>query len=166
VRYSSLHKFWILYNVRVLDQFWSPIVRVTPLKTPFGLLILLLQSQSHVTTITHNYFLRCYAFTQLTILHIRDYNHLLHSYTGWLLSYRSLLQIITHCRTRKVFNSHCEPTAISSSYYSRRGLTPRIHFLRLLLKLLQRSVRFCSARHGANTASSHRCAACIRSRGV
>jgi hypothetical protein len=39
--------------------------RVTPLKTPFGLLIPLLQSQSHVTTITHNYFLRCYSFTQL-----------------------------------------------------------------------------------------------------
>jgi hypothetical protein len=39
--------------------------RVTPLKTPFGLLIPLLQSQSHVTTITHNYFLRCYPFTQL-----------------------------------------------------------------------------------------------------
>jgi hypothetical protein len=39
--------------------------RVTSLKTPVGLLIPLLQSQSHVTTITHNYFLRCYAFTQL-----------------------------------------------------------------------------------------------------
>jgi hypothetical protein len=48
-----------------LDRFWSPIVRVIPLKTPFGLLIPLLQSQSHVTTITHNYFLHCYAFTQL-----------------------------------------------------------------------------------------------------
>jgi hypothetical protein len=35
--------------------------RVTPLKTPFGLLIPLLQSQSHVTTFTHNYLLRCYA---------------------------------------------------------------------------------------------------------
>jgi hypothetical protein len=39
--------------------------RVMPLKTPFGLLIPLLQSQSHITTITHNYFLCCYAFTQL-----------------------------------------------------------------------------------------------------
>jgi hypothetical protein len=69
----------ILYNVRVLDQFWtpvvqcyrvpdcfwSPIVRVSPLKTPFRLLIGLLQSQSHVTTIIHKYLLRCYAFTQL-----------------------------------------------------------------------------------------------------
>jgi hypothetical protein len=41
--------------------------RVTPLKTPFGLVIPLLQSQSHVTTITHNCFLRCYTCTQLTI---------------------------------------------------------------------------------------------------
>jgi hypothetical protein len=56
--------------------------RVTPLKTPFGLLSLLFQSQSHVTTITHNYFSCGYAFTQLTILLVRDYNHLLHSYTG------------------------------------------------------------------------------------
>jgi hypothetical protein len=56
--------------------------RVTPLKTPFGLLIPLLPSQSHVTTITHNYFLRFATFTRLTIIHVRDYNHLLHSYTG------------------------------------------------------------------------------------
>jgi hypothetical protein len=41
--------------------------RVMPLKTPFGLLLPLLQSQSHVTTFTHNYFLRCYTCTQLTI---------------------------------------------------------------------------------------------------
>jgi hypothetical protein len=39
--------------------------RFTQLKAPLGLLLLLFQSQSHVTTITHNYFLRCYAFTQL-----------------------------------------------------------------------------------------------------
>jgi hypothetical protein len=38
---------------------------VTPLKTPFGLLISLLQSQSHVTTVTHNYYLRCCVFTEL-----------------------------------------------------------------------------------------------------
>jgi hypothetical protein len=39
--------------------------RVTPLKTSFGLVIPLLQSQSHVTTITHNYLLHCYVFAQL-----------------------------------------------------------------------------------------------------
>jgi hypothetical protein len=42
--------------------------RVWVLETPLGLLIRLLQSQPHVTTITHSYFLRCYTFTQLTIL--------------------------------------------------------------------------------------------------
>jgi hypothetical protein len=85
----------ILYNVRVLDHFWPPVVRVMPLKTPFGLLIPLLQSQSHVTTITHNYF-SCYAtFTQLTIIHVCNYNHLFHSYTGWLLSYQLLSEFIT-----------------------------------------------------------------------
>jgi hypothetical protein len=51
----------------LLDQFWTPVVRVTPLKTPFGLLLLLFQSQSHVTTFTHNYLPRCYTCTQLTI---------------------------------------------------------------------------------------------------
>jgi hypothetical protein len=50
--------------------------RVSPLKTPFGLLIPLLQSQPHVTTITHNYFSHYATFTQLTILHVRNYNHL------------------------------------------------------------------------------------------
>jgi hypothetical protein len=60
------------------------------------MLISLLQSQSHVTTFTHDYFLRRVTFTQLTILHVRNYTHLLHSYTGWLLSYQLLSQIITH----------------------------------------------------------------------
>jgi hypothetical protein len=50
---------------------------------------------THVTTFTHNYFLRCAIFTQLTIIHVRDYNHLLHSYTGWLLSYQLLSQMVT-----------------------------------------------------------------------
>jgi hypothetical protein len=54
---------------------------VSPLKTPVRLLIGLLQSQSHVTTITHNYFLCCATFTQLTISHVRNCNHLFHSYT-------------------------------------------------------------------------------------
>jgi hypothetical protein len=57
---------------------------VTPLKTPFGLLVPLLQSHTHVTTFTHNYFSLCATFTQLTIIHVRDYNNLLHSYTGCL----------------------------------------------------------------------------------
>jgi hypothetical protein len=57
-----------MYNVRA--YFISSdhqLYRATPLKTPFGLLSPLLQSQSHVTTFTHNYFLRCYTCTQLTI---------------------------------------------------------------------------------------------------
>jgi hypothetical protein len=48
----------------VFDHFWRPIVRVTPLKTPFVLLIPLLKS-SPTRHYNHNYFLRCYAFTQL-----------------------------------------------------------------------------------------------------
>jgi hypothetical protein len=56
--------------------------RVTIFETPLGLVIRLLQSQSHVTSIIHNYFLRCATFTQLTSIHVRNYDHLLHSYTG------------------------------------------------------------------------------------
>jgi hypothetical protein len=113
---------------------------VSPLRTSFGLLLLLLQFQSHVTTFTHNYFLRCYTRTQLTItytfvtiiicstlprlhslraLHSNLYCTIAHKvssftqcvFTGGLLSYRSLSQIITHCRARKAFTSHCETLA-------------------------------------------------------
>jgi hypothetical protein len=77
------HKLNVLYNVwGYLLTSDHQLYRVTPLETPFRLLIPLLQSQSHVTTITHNYFLRGYVFTQLTIIHVRNYNHLLHSCTG------------------------------------------------------------------------------------
>jgi hypothetical protein len=43
--------------------------RTSIFETPFGLLIRLLQSHTFITTITDNHFLRCYTFTQLTILH-------------------------------------------------------------------------------------------------
>jgi hypothetical protein len=84
--------------------------RVTPLKRPFGLILLLFQSQSHVTTITHSYSLRCVTFTQLTIT-------ILH----WLTSQLSFT----------VSNYH--RLYIFTLRNSRRDLTPRIHFLRLLL---------------------------------
>jgi hypothetical protein len=54
------HKHTYCTMLGVPDQFWAPIVQVTPLKTPFGLLTLLFQSQSHVVTITYNYCLHCY----------------------------------------------------------------------------------------------------------
>jgi hypothetical protein len=88
--YMHLHVQCSGYSTSSDHQLYN----VTPLKMPVRLLIDLLQSQSHVT-ITHNYSLRCVTFTQLTIIHIRNYNHLLHSYTGWLLSYQLLSQIIT-----------------------------------------------------------------------
>jgi hypothetical protein len=60
----------ILYNVGgYLISSDHQLYCVTSLKTPFGLVIPLLQPQSHVTAITHNYFLRCYTCTQLTITH-------------------------------------------------------------------------------------------------
>jgi hypothetical protein len=73
--------------------------------------------QSHVTTFTHNYFLRCATFTQLTIIHVLDYNHFLH----WLTSQLSIT----------VSNYH--RLYIFTLRNCRRELTPRIHFLGLLI---------------------------------
>jgi hypothetical protein len=55
--------FLILHNVRILDHFWPPVVRVTPLKTPFGLLIRLLQAHPHVTTFTQLFLTLCHIYT-------------------------------------------------------------------------------------------------------
>jgi hypothetical protein len=93
---------------------------VTPLKKPFGLLIRLLQSQSHVTPITHSYSLRCVTFTQLTIIHVRNYSHLSHSYTFTLADFSAI--------------NYFHRLYIFTLRNSRRDLTPRIHLLRLLLK--------------------------------
>jgi hypothetical protein len=85
----------------MLGVTWSFLITnctVSPLETPFGSLIPLLQS-SITRTYTHSQLF-------LTPLHMyTDYNHkrswlqslitLLHVYTGWLLSYQLLAQIIT-----------------------------------------------------------------------
>jgi hypothetical protein len=77
----SVCAIYILHVIKYIVQCWGhsitpdhQIYRVTPLKTPFRLLIPLLKS-SPVTTFTHNYLSRCVTFTQLTILHIHNYNH-------------------------------------------------------------------------------------------
>jgi hypothetical protein len=86
----------ILYNVTVLDHFWPPVVPCYSTEDAFRIVNSFITiSRPHVTTFTHNYSLRCVTFTQLTILHLHNYNHLLHSYTGWILSYQLLSQIIT-----------------------------------------------------------------------
>jgi hypothetical protein len=73
--------FIIMYNVRVLDQFWTPVVQC--LRTEDAVQIgnsFYLQSQSQVTTFTHNYLLRCVTFTRLTILHANiPFSHSLHN---------------------------------------------------------------------------------------
>jgi hypothetical protein len=71
--YYTSSGFHIVQCWGLLNQFWPPIVPCYALKTPFGLLIPLLQSQSHVTTIIHNYLLRCYAFTQFKSSHTVAY---------------------------------------------------------------------------------------------
>jgi hypothetical protein len=101
----------------------TSIARVLPLKTPSGLVIPLLQSST-----THNYnhsqlFPKlCYLCTAYKHLSVRDYNHLLHSYTQSLLVYSMRLHWLTSQLTvtitgyhtlshTKVFNSRCEFTS-------------------------------------------------------
>jgi hypothetical protein len=105
----------------VLNQFWSPVVLDTSLKTPFGLLLLLFQSQSHVTTLTHNYFLHCYTRTQLTV-----------TYTFVTTITYSILALADFSAINYVSNYH--RLYIFTRRNSRRELTPRIHLLRLFLK--------------------------------
>jgi hypothetical protein len=76
---NALEKYHIVQCSGILDHFWQPVCNVTPLKTPYGLLIRYI-TISHITTITHNYFLRCVTFTQLTILHATiPFHHSLHN---------------------------------------------------------------------------------------
>jgi hypothetical protein len=78
----------VFYNVRVLDHFWSPVVQCFATEDAGQIVNSFYYSlHPHVPTIIHNYLLRCVTFTQLTILH---------SYTGWILSYQLLSQIIIH----------------------------------------------------------------------
>jgi hypothetical protein len=88
----------------------APIVHVTPLKTPFGLLIPLLQSQSHVTTITHNYFAvtRLHNYNPYTFVTAITYYTLTHLH--WLTSPLSIT----------VSNYHTLPVSVSYRDLTRR----------------------------------------------
>jgi hypothetical protein len=115
-RRQSHLRLTILYNV------WGysitsdhQLYRVTPLKTPFGLLIGLFQSQSHVTRFTHNYSLRCVTFTHLTILHVRNYNHLLHSYTFTLADLSAINYFLKLSQTLHLHTSKLSPRTYSAN---------------------------------------------------
>jgi hypothetical protein len=97
----------------LLAQFWPPIVHVTPLKTPFGLVIPLLQSQSQVTTITiisyaitrlHNNnpytFVTTITYSTLARLHSLPTLHSnLHCTIAHKVSYLTQYVFITHIHT-------------------------------------------------------------------
>jgi hypothetical protein len=108
--------------------------RVTPLKTPFGLLVGFIAIFNHLTTITHNYLSRSVTFTQLTILHIHNYNHLFHSYTfNWLTS--QLAITISNYHTFCIFTlpvsvSYRDLTRRTAAYYSLVELTSKDWLLR------------------------------------
>jgi hypothetical protein len=97
----------ILCNATVTDHFWPPVVPCFYILDAVRIVNLFYYNLTHVTTITHNYFLRCVTFTQLTILHPNiPFSHSLHNTSNKTLTLQN----------------------------SRRELTPQIHFLRLLLK--------------------------------
>jgi hypothetical protein len=69
-RLQTRTKYYLEYIVQCWGSSISSdhqLYRVTPLKTPFGLLIPLLQSSPTRNYIHSNYFLRYYTCTQLTI---------------------------------------------------------------------------------------------------
>jgi hypothetical protein len=93
---------YILYNV---GGSWSVLTTnctVIPLRTPFGLIIPLLQSSitrnynhtiiSYAVTHVHGLqsLIRSWLQSLITLLH---YSHLLHVHIGWLLSYHSCLKL-------------------------------------------------------------------------
>jgi hypothetical protein len=88
---------------------------VYSMKTPFGLLVPLVQSQSHVTIFTHNYFSRCATFTQLTIIHVRDYNHLLHSYSFTLADFSAVNYCLKLSHTLHLHTLKLSPGSYSAN---------------------------------------------------
>jgi hypothetical protein len=91
--YACVYVRYIIYCTmfRVLDHFWSPIVPCyTTEDAVWTVNSFITISHLHVATITHNYFSRCATFTQLTILHICNYDHILHSYTFTLADFSAI----------------------------------------------------------------------------
>jgi hypothetical protein len=88
--------------------------RVTPLKTPVGLLIPVLQP-SPTRNYNHNYSLRRVTFTQLTIIHVRDYNHLLRSYTFTLADFSAINYWLKLSQTLHLHTSKLSPRTDSTN---------------------------------------------------
>jgi hypothetical protein len=109
----------LLCNIGILDHFWTPVVRVTPLKAPFRLSIPLLQSQPHITTFIYNHSSRCVTCTQLTILHVRNYNHLLHSYTFTLADFSAINYFLKLSQTLHFHTSKLSPRTYSAKSFLR-----------------------------------------------
>jgi hypothetical protein len=113
----------ILYNVTVLDHFWTPVVQCYSTEDAVRIVI------SFITIpITRN----CtHSQLFLTLCHIYTaYNHT----RSWLQSLITLLHWRTSQLSITVSNYHT--LYIFTLRNSRRGLIPRIHLLRSFLRLL------------------------------
>jgi hypothetical protein len=100
-------------NVQCWGSLIAPdhlLYRVTPLKTPFGLVIPLLQSQSHVTTITIIYYAvtRLHHYNPYTVVTTITYYTLTHLH--WLTSQLSIT----------ISNYHTLPVSVSYRDLTRR----------------------------------------------
>jgi hypothetical protein len=113
IRYKNLI---IIYctMLRFLTSSDHQLYRVTPLKTPFGSLIRFITIPiTH--NYNHNYLSRCVTFTQLTILHIRDYNHILHSYTFTLADFSALSYFLKLSQTLHLHTLKPSPRTYSTN---------------------------------------------------
>jgi hypothetical protein len=124
---------YILYNVRVLDQFWPPIVHVTPLETPFGLLIPLFTipitrhyNRSQLSTTR----LRVYTIIIITLPWLQSLIPLLHVYTVYV-HYTLIFTVLLHIKS---------PNWLTTS--SLLGFSPNSHYHWLSHTVDQESLQF------------------------
>jgi hypothetical protein len=89
--------------LRVLDHFWSPVVPFYATEDAVQIGNSFIYNLTHVTTITHNYFLCCVTFTQLTILHIPNPYSICH--TVFLTHFLCLSPIETSLAEQLLNNS-------------------------------------------------------------
>jgi hypothetical protein len=115
--------------LRFLIKSDHQLYRVTPLKTQFGLLIPMLQSQPHVTTIT----IICYAVTRL------------HNYNPYTPIFHSLIVSITHIHTSNKHSVHTRPycLALTLKTLNRTSVTAAASKVRVVLRQVTVFTRRC-----------------------
>jgi hypothetical protein len=140
----------VLHNIRSLDHFWPPVVQCYALKTPFGLLIPFItipitrnyiHSQLFSYAVPHLHSLQSYTFvTTITYytLTLADFSAISSFFLSLVLQpsfgpWPTSMKLSVPPRQLSITVSNYHTLYIFTLWNSRRDLTPRIHFLRLLL---------------------------------